>query len=158
MLDFAMLLTAAAIVGLDQLAKYLTVKNIPLGGTVPVWPGVFHLTYIRNTGAAFSMLSGARWFFLALTAAFLAGAVWCVRARKIRHPLGRWALVLIAGGAVGNMIDRLFHGSVVDMIELDFMRFAIFNVADCCVTGGAALLVIWALFCDRKKDSHEDSL
>jgi len=164
MLYLAMLLTAGAIVGLDQFTKYLTVSHIPEGGVIPVWPGVFHLTYIRNSGAAFSMLEGARILFLLLTLLFLAGAVACIVKKKIRHPLGQWALVLVAGGAVGNLIDRMAYGSVVDMIELEFMRFAIFNVADCFVTVGAALLIVWAIFLDRRKPgapegtAHDDTL
>lgn len=151
MLYFAMLLAAGAIVGLDQWTKYLTVRHIPAGGYVPVLPGVFHLTYLRNSGAAFSMLEGARWFFLALTLVFLVLAAACIRRKWIAHPLGQWALVLVCGGAAGNLTDRLLHGSVVDMIELDFMHFAIFNVADCFVTIGAVLLCLWALVSDRKK-------
>ena len=147
----AMLLGAGAIVGLDQLTKYLTVQRIPLYGSVPVWDGVFHLTYFRNTGMAFSLLEGARWFFLVLTAAFLVVAVLAVCKKWLTHPLALTALTMIVGGGVGNMIDRAIHGYVVDMIEVDFMNFAIFNVADCFVTIGAVLLVIWAIFFDRRK-------
>ena len=159
----AMLLGAGAIVGLDQLTKYLTVQNIPLGGELPVWEGVFHLTYFRNTGMAFSLLEGARWLFLALTAAFLVIAVLAVVRKWLTHPVALAALTMIVGGGVGNMIDRELHGAVVDMIELDFIRFAIFNVADCFVCIGAALLVVWVLFLDRKParpegGSHDDSL
>ena len=128
---------------------------IPYGGTVAVWPGVFHLTNIHNTGMAFSMLEGARWFFLVVTlAAFvlLAVVIW---KKWITHPLGLWALAAIAGGAVGNLIDRIRFGYVVDMIEVEFMRFAVFNVADCFVVCGAILLVVYALFFDKK--SKEDT-
>ena len=159
-----MLLGAGAIVGLDQWTKYLTVQNIPLSGTVPVWDGVFHLTYFRNAGMAFSLLEGARWFFLVLTVVFLAVAVLAVVKKWLNHPLALTALTCIVGGAIGNLIDRAMTGEVVDMIELEFMRFAVFNVADCFLTVGTALLVIWVLFLDRKKpappkeDVHEDSL
>lgn len=147
----AMLLGAGAIVGLDQLTKYLTVQRIPLYGSVPVWDGVFHLTYFRNTGMAFSLLEGARWFFLVLTAAFLVVAVLAVCKKWLTHPLALTALTMIVGGGVGNMIDRALYGFVVDMIEVDFMQFAVFNVADCFVCIGAALLIIWAVFFDRKR-------
>ena len=146
----AMALGAGAIVGLDQLTKYLTVQYIPLHGTVPVWDGIVHLTYFRNTGMAFSLLEGARWLFLVLTAAFLVVAVLAVVKKWLTHPLALTALTMIVGGGVGNMIDRAIHGSVVDMIEVDFMSFAIFNVADCFVTIGAVLLVVWAIFFDRR--------
>lgn len=147
----AMLLGAGAIVGLDQLTKFWTVQNIPMYGAVPAWDGVFHLTYIRNTGMAFSLFEGARWLFLLLTAAFLVAAVTAVRKKWLTHPLSLWALTFIVGGAIGNLIDRALTGAVVDMIEVDFMNFAIFNVADCFVCIGAVLLVIWAIFFDRKK-------
>lgn len=147
----AMALGAGAIVGLDQLTKYLTVQHIPLYGTVPVWDGIVHLTYFRNTGMAFSLLEGSRWLFLVLTAAFLVVAVLAVVKKWLTHPLALTALTMIVGGGVGNMIDRAIHGYVVDMIEVDFMNFAIFNVADCFVTIGAVLLVIWAIFFDRRK-------
>ena len=135
-----MALGAAVMVGLDQLTKYWTVQNIPLGEQVPVWPGVFHLTYFRNTGMAFSMLEGARWLFLILTAVVLAALVVAVAKKWLRHPLALAAVVFIVGGGIGNMIDRAVQGYVVDMIEVEFMRFAVFNVADSFVCIGAALL------------------
>ena len=145
-----MALSAAAMVALDQLTKFWTVRNIPLGGEVPVWDGVFHLTHFQNTGMAFSMLQGARWLFLILTAAVLAALIWAVARKKLTHPLALAAVTCIVGGGVGNLIDRAVQGYVVDMIEVEFMRFAIFNVADCFVCIGAALLLVWAVFFDRR--------
>ena len=152
-----MALGAAVMVGLDQLTKYWTVQNIPLGEQVPVWPGVFHLTHFRNTGMAFSMLEGGRWLFLILTVAVLAALVVAVAKKWLHHPVALAAVVFIVGGGIGNMIDRAIHGYVVDMIEVEFMRFAIFNVADSFVCIGAALLVIWAVFFDRKKKPEDKS-
>ena len=146
-----MALGAAAMVGLDQWTKYLTVENIPMGTQVPVWPGVFHLTHFQNTGMAFSMLQGGRWLFLVLTAVVLAALIVAVAKKWLRHPVALAAVVFIVGGGLGNMIDRALYGYVVDMIELEFMNFAVFNVADSFVCIGAALLVIWAVFFDRKK-------
>ena len=150
-----MALGAAVMVGLDQLTKYWTVQNIPLGEQVPVWPGVFHLTHFRNTGMAFSMLEGGRWIFLTLTAVVLALLIAAVVKKWLRHPLALAAVVFIVGGGLGNMIDRALYGYVVDMIEVEFMRFAVFNVADSFVCIGAALLVIWAIFFDRKKPEEK---
>ncbi len=146
-----MLTGAAAIAGADQLTKYLTVRKIPLHAEMPLWPGVAHLTYLRNAGMAFSLFEGGRWVFLALTAAFLVFAVLASARDWFPHPLGRTALTMLTGGAVGNLIDRLLYGSVVDMIELEFIHFAVFNVADIFVTVGAGLILIWVLFFDRKK-------
>ena len=150
-----MALGAAVMVGVDQLTKYLTVQNIPLKEQVAVWPGVFHLTHFRNTGMAFSMLQGGRWLFLILTAVVLAVLIAAVAKQWLRHPLALAAVTCIVGGGLGNMIDRAVHGYVVDMIEVEFMRFAVFNVADCFVCIGAALLVIWAIFFDKKKPEEK---
>lgn len=150
-------LFAVLVVVLDQVTKYLTVAHIPLGTAVPAVPGLFQLTYVRNTGMAFSMLEGGRWFFLVMTLAALGLMVLAVKKRWIRHPLGLWALAAIAGGAVGNLIDRIRLGYVIDMIEVTFMKFAVFNVADCFVVCGAILLVIYAFFLDRKEENKHDS-
>lgn len=151
---------AVLIVAVDQWTKYLTVAHIPLGSVVPVWDGVFHFTHIHNTGMAFSLLEGGRWFFLIMTlAAFILLGV-ALKKKWITHPSGLWALAMIAGGAVGNVIDRALYGYVVDMIEIEFIRFAVFNVADCFVVCGAILLVIYAFFFDKpqkKEDAPHDS-
>ena len=84
-----------------------------------------------------------------------------LKKKWVNHPVGYWALAMIAGGAVGNLIDRVRLGYVVDMIEVEFMRFAVFNVADCAVCVGAALLVVYAFFFDedskKKKENSHDS-
>lgn len=143
-------LFAVLAVVLDQVTKALVTAYIPYGGTVPVWPGVFHLTHCRNTGMAFSLLEGGRWFFLVVTLLVFAVLAYVLKKKWITHPVGLWALAAIVGGAVGNLIDRVRLGYVVDMIEVEFMRFAVFNVADCFVVCGAILLVVYALFFDRK--------
>lgn len=135
---------------LDQAVKAWVTVRIPYGGAVPVWPGVFHLTNIHNSGMAFSMLEGGRWFFLVVTLLAFCALAYVLKKKWITHPLGLWALAAIAGGAVGNLIDRVRFGYVVDMIEVEFMRFAVFNVADCFVVCGAILLVIYAFFFDKK--------
>ena len=142
---------AALIVLLDQVTKYLTVANIPLGTAVPAVPGLFQLTYVQNTGMAFSMLEGGRWFFLVMTAAAFVLMAVALKKKWITHPTGLWALASIAGGAVGNLIDRIRLGYVIDMIEVTFMDFAVFNVADSFVVCGAVLLVIYAFFFDKPK-------
>lgn len=144
---------AAVIVILDQVVKYLVVQHIPLGGIVPVWPGVIHLTYVKNTGMSFSLLEGQRWFFVVMTVVILVVLVLAVQRKWVRHPLGLWALAAIAGGAVGNFIDRLLLGYVIDMFEVEFMRFAVFNVADSFLVCGAIALVVYALFFDRTKEA-----
>lgn len=145
------------LVGLDQLVKYLVRTNIPLGGHVPLIPHVLGLSYLQNTGAAFSMFSGggARWFFVVLTVAFVAFAMWVLFTRKITHPMGRWTLALIVAGAVGNLIDRIHTGYVVDMFETLFISFPIFNVADIYVTVGGVLFCIYFGFFYDKWEKRE---
>ena len=138
-----MSLFALGIVALDQWTKFLVLENIPLYGHVDAIPGLFHFTYVRNTGAAFSAFEGAQWLFaiifLALTAAVF------FEYFKKRQPFTtfeRWMIASIYGGGVGNMIDRVRFGYVVDMIEVDFMRFAVFNVADIFITCSCILLIL----------------
>ena len=142
----SLLLFLLAIVAVDQLSKLLVVRNIPFNTQVPLLPGLVHLTYVRNTGAAFSMLSGARWLFLGLVVVFLAVLALLIKRGVLQEPVELWCMAAIAGGAVGNAIDRAVSGSVVDMIEVEFIRFAVFNVADCFITCGAILFVIYILF------------
>ena len=146
---------AALIVVLDQFTKYLTVAHIPIGTAIPAIPGLFQLTYVHNTGMAFSMLQGGRWFFLIMTLVAFVIMGYAVKKNWITHPTGLWALAAIAGGAVGNLIDRVRLGYVIDMIEVTFMRFAVFNVADCFVVCGAILLVIYAFFFDKSKKKEQ---
>ncbi len=159
-------LVVVLLVALDQIVKYLVKTNIPLGGQMDFIPHILGLTHIHNTGAAFSMLSGARWFFVVLTIVFVVFALWVLYAKKITHPMGRWTLVLIIAGALGNLIDRIIYGYVVDMFEVLFMQFAIFNVADIfVVVGGILFCIYYGFLHDRQKDKqmlredqHEDSL
>ena len=136
------------VIGLDQLTKYLVVQNIPLHGFVPVWDGVFHLTYTQNTGAAFSSFQGQHWLFVLVMLAFLGFIIW--EFPKKRWPFTtfeRWCIVSVFAGGLGNMIDRLRLGYVVDMIEVEFISFPVFNVADCFITCGCiALLAHLILF------------
>ncbi len=146
---------------LDQLVKYLVKTNIPLGNSVPFLPGILRLAHIHNTGAAFSMLSGARWFFVILTVAFVVFGMWVLLTGRLRHPLGKWSWALVLAGAIGNLIDRCLYGYVVDMFEVQFIHFAIFNVADIFVVVGGILFCIYYLFLhDRKKEDapHDPSV
>ncbi len=148
-----MALFMAATVALDQITKALVRAQIPIGHAVPVLPGIVQLTHVENEGAAFSMLGGARWFFLALVLVYFGGVALLIRRRVITKPVELWALAAIGGGALGNAVDRAVSGVVTDMIEPLFMEFAVFNVADIFITCGAVLLAMYVLFFDRK---HED--
>ena len=140
---------AAVVIVLDQLTKHLTVTHIPLGGQVPVIDGLFHFTYVRNTGASFSMLEGSGWLFVAVLLVFTVALAVMLKKKLIHKPFELVCLAAIWAGGVGNAIDRVRLGYVVDMIEVEFMRFAVFNVADIFITCGCIALIVFVLFFDR---------
>ena len=135
---------------LDQAVKGYVVKEIPLGGMRRFIPKVVSLTYLKNSGAAFSMLENQQWFFTIITILAM-GAAFVYLYRHIKGSI--WLLLgltLIISGGIGNFIDRVRQGFVVDMFHLDFMNFAIFNVADIYLTVGVGLLLIYLL----REESH----
>ena len=136
-------LFAAFIVAADQFAKYLTVANIPLYEEIPFIPGLLQLTYVQNTGAAFSSFEGQQWLF-AIIFLFFTGLIFFEYFKKPMgfKPFERWCIAAIYGGGLGNMIDRVRLGYVVDMIETTFMDFPVFNVADCFITCGCILMMV----------------
>lgn len=139
-----------ALVALDQLVKYLVLQNIPLGGHVPFIPYLVELTYVQNTGAAFSLFSQHTWMLALVSLAMsviLAVALW---KNFFRHPLGKITLSLLLAGAIGNLIDRAFRHFVVDMFNVLFINFAVFNVADICVVVGGIAAGLYYLFLAEK--------
>lgn len=147
---------AAALVAVDQIVKYLVMTRIPLGEHVPFIPYILDLTYVTNTGAAFSIFSEHTWALALVSLVMslvLALALW---KNLFRHPFGKLALTLLLAGAVGNLIDRAFRGFVVDMFNVLFMRFAVFNVADICVVvGGIAAGIYYMFLMDRLEPREE---
>ena len=139
------LAVALAVIALDQLTKTLILGHFQFGDSRYV-TSFFNLVRVHNSGAAFSFLAGAsgwqRWFFVVLGVAAAGFIVWMLR-RHGHQTLFAWALALILGGALGNVIDRLLHGYVVDFIQVHWQQwyFPSFNVADSAITVGAALLI-----------------
>ena len=139
---FYYVLFVAGIVAADQITKYLTVLYIPSLGVQPLIPGLLQISYVQNTGAAFSSFEGQQWLFALIFVVFT-GLIFYEYFKK---PMGfttfeRWCIAAIYGGGLGNMIDRVRLGYVVDMIETTFMDFPVFNVADCFITCGCVLLM-----------------
>lgn len=148
-------LAAAALVALDQYTKFAIRSALELGQQRVLLPGVLGLTYVQNTGMAFSSLSGATVFLtLVSLAASIAVAVMLIRNKPFAHPFGKWTLALILAGAVGNLIDRFFLHYVTDMIQVLFVNFAVFNVADCCVVTGGILMAVYVLFFWEKLEAE----
>ncbi len=140
----------AAIVALDQVTKYLTVAHIALGEAIPFLPGLLQLTYVQNTGAAFSSFEGQQWLFALIFVVFTGLVLWeYFRGSMGFTPLEWWCIAAIYGGGLGNMIDRVRMGYVVDMIETTFMEFPVFNVADCFITCGCVLLMCHLVLCNK---------
>lgn len=140
----------------DQGTKKLVTATMALYEIIPVIPGLFSFCYIENSGAAWGIFSNHRWIFLAVTALAIIGLPTLLyRYRNLPFLFG-FSLSLVLGGAIGNMIDRIFHGNVlfdgavVDFISADFIDFPIFNVADCFVTVGAVLMFIYLIFIDKE--------
>ena len=132
-------------IGLDQWTKFWIVTNIPQGEVRSFFPPIFSLTYLRNYGAAFSMLQNQQWLFTLITILVIGVAIFYLIKHLSGNGLFLAGLVLVIAGGLGNFIDRLRLGYVVDMVHLDFMDFAIFNVADAYLTVGVAVLalVLW---------------
>ena len=146
-----LILFAAGIVAADQITKALVLAHIPLYEEVAVLPGVVSLTYVRNYGAAFSSFQGMQWLFVVVFLAFTAGIIWEFTQKKLGlSTFERWCVVAVFGGGLGNMIDRLRFGYVVDMINLEFMEFPVFNVADCFITCGCFALMASLIFVNKQ--------
>lgn len=142
----------------DQGLKYWVTVNIALDtGHVTLIPGVLELTNIHNNGAAFSMLEHApHWIFIIFTLVFAAIAVFCLRRNVVHGKVGRWSVVLVLAGAVGNCIDRILSGYVVDMFNFLFVRFAVFNLADVFIVVAGITLCLHVIFY-RGDDGADDA-
>lgn len=135
-------LTIVLLIVLDQLVKWAVVSNIKLGEVKGFVPSIMSLTYLQNTGAAFSILENQQWLFTIITLLVIGGAIWYL----IKNIKGSFWLIsgltLIIAGGLGNFIDRLRQGFVVDMFQVDFINFAVFNVADTYLTFGVLIMLL----------------
>ena len=144
-----------ALLGLDQWVKHYVTVNIPLGDAQPFLPGLVELRTVHNYGAAWSSFSGQTTALAVVTVLLMAAVAYLLVRRIVRHPLGVIAGVMILAGGVGNLIDRLFRGYVVDMFDLTLFSYPVFNFADCCVVVGAILGAVYYLFFYDKYDKRE---
>ena len=153
-------LLAACVAG-DQLLKGWVVTHLAVGESAPLLPGVVQLTRLHNTGAAWSSFSGKTGLLAAVTIVLMLAVAWLLVKRIVRHPLGVTAGVLVLGGGIGNVIDRVCRGYVVDMLDLQFVDYPIFNLADCFVVIGVVLGAAYFLWCydkyDKKKEPRDDA-
>jgi lipoprotein signal peptidase len=150
---FLSLFIAALLIAADQVSKYFVIQNLKPIGSVPVIEGFFNLTYLENKGAAFGFMQNLQWFFIPATIIGCT-ALTIVLFRYKKHTfLSYVSLLLVIAGGIGNLIDRIYLGYVVDFFDFPFFGY-IFNVADCCVTVGAVLLII-TVFLHDKRDRVE---
>lgn len=152
---FWILITVGVVI-LDQFTKWLAVEYLIPIGTVPIIKDALHLTYVENPGAAFGMMQNSRWIFLLVsTVAIIAIIIYLIKFAT-KNKLALLSLAFILGGGIGNMIDRVALGYVVDFIDFRLINFAVFNVADSFVCVGAALLIIYVLFIEGKENKRPD--
>ncbi len=130
----------------DQLSKFLTVRYLDEFESVQIINKVLDFTRVHNTGGPWSMLNGTPYIFIIFTILIFAiGAIY-LKKHPQKHLLSKISISMIAGGALGNFIDRIFRGYVVDMIDVNFFNYPVFNVADCYIVIGAILMSIYVLF------------
>lgn len=133
---------------MDQVTKWIVVKEMYLGESIPVIEGIFYLTSHRNAGAAFGILQNQRWFFIVITILVVVGITYYLLQLKGEKKLMSWALGLILGGALGNFADRLLYGEVVDFLDVKivlgtfYYDFPIFNAADSALVIGVGIILI----------------
>jgi len=136
------------LVVLDQLTKQLALRFLKTIDTFPLWHGVFHLTYCENRGAAFGILQNQFSLFYVVTAVVVILATVYMFKTRPRSFLLSLSITLLVGGALGNLVDRVMRGFVVDFLDFCLINFPIFNVADCFVMIGAVLLALYVIFWD----------
>ncbi|MEY8385835.1 signal peptidase II [Oscillospiraceae bacterium 38-13] len=145
-------LLALALLGLDQLVKLHIAATLPLGESRPLLPGLVELRTVHNYGAAWSSFSGMRWLLVIATSCIVLALLTLLVRRVVRHPLGVLAGCLIISGGLGNILDRVRLGYVVDMFNFQFINYPVFNVADMCIVSGCVLGLIYYQWFYEKYD------
>lgn len=145
-------LAAVGLLVLDQWVKYWITVNLPLGEGMAFLPGFMELRTVHNYGAAWSSFSGQRWVLVIVTSFIVLAVVFVLARRIVRHPFGVAACFLILSGGIGNIIDRVRLGYVVDMFNFLFVEYPVFNVADICVVTGSVMGTVYYMFLYEKYD------
>ncbi|HDC9957269.1 MULTISPECIES: signal peptidase II [Staphylococcus] len=141
---------AVIVLIIDQLWKSAIVKWMEIGQTIPLWEGVFHITSLRNKGAAFGILQGQRWFFIIVTLIVVLGIIYYLQTEGRNNRRISFALSLLLGGALGNFFDRLIRGEVIDSLDFRLIDYPIFNLADVFIVSGVALMILEVLLQSKK--------
>lgn len=144
----------AALVGVDQLIKYWAITNLKEIGTIPLINGVFHLTYVENTGSAGGILAGKQIFLIVVTSVMILGMAYLLLKKKIPGNFLPWMVGLVIAGGIGNLIDRIARRFVVDYLDFCWIGFPVFNFADCCVVIGIFVVAGFVFMAEHKKSSE----
>lgn len=144
------LVIAVLIAAADQGLKYYIATNYKVGEVHDVMPGLFSFTYVKNNGAAWNVLSGQMWLFYVISLIAIGVVLYFYFNKKYSHWMFKTGLIFTLGGIIGNLIDRLHLKYVIDMIQLDFVQFNIFNLADSAITVGVVLIFCYLLFIERE--------
>lgn len=153
-MQFLYLLLSLAIVVADQSLKHFIVAHYQVGEVRPVIPGILSFNYLQNDGAAWNILPGQMWLFYAISLIAIGVCLYyLLRPKKQPQPLFNLGLAFVLGGIVGNFIDRLHLKYVIDMLQLDFVHFNIFNLADAAITVGVIIIFCFLLFFDKEENN-----
>ena len=155
------LAAAAGLIGLDQLTKILIDSNMQLHQSIPIISfgdtNVLNITYERNPGAAFSILEGKQLFLILFTAVVIVVMLYLMLSKRVKKPTYIWSMSFIVAGGIGNLIDRVMRGEVVDFIDVRIINFAVFNVADICAVLGALGLLLFVVADEIKEQKNKRS-
>ena len=148
---FLLVIIGILLVVADQLVKLWAVSALEPVGSITVIENVFSLTYVENTGAAWGMMAGAKWYLILMPIIIIIAVLAFLFIKKLKDPILLWACMLVISGGIGNLIDRIFRGFVVDYLHATFIDFPVFNLADCCITIGAGLLILYVILSEIKE-------
>ncbi|MFC4769876.1 signal peptidase II [Effusibacillus consociatus] len=143
---------AALVAAFDQLMKYLVKTRMEIGESIPIFGDFLRLTSHRNAGAAWGILQGQRWFLIVMAIAVIVGIIYY--SRRIESKLSKIALPILMGGALGNLIDRLLYGQVLDFLDVRIINYPIFNTADVAIVTAVALLLLDSFRLERNAEPH----
>lgn len=157
-IKFVYLIISLLIVVADQTLKGFVAHNFSIGEVRPVLTNVISLTYLQNNGAAWNILTGQMWLFYIISVIAILICLYYIFQRRNQSKLMKLGLAIVLGGIIGNLIDRIHLKYVIDMIQLDFINFNIFNIADSAITVGIVLVFIYLLFLDESEKEHGKKL
>lgn len=154
-MQFLYLIISFIVIILDQGLKFYITSNFQLGQVKTIIPGILSFNYLQNNGAAWNVLPGQMWLFYIISIIAIVVCIYFLFNKKYKNALFNVGIALVLGGIIGNFIDRLHLKYVVDMLQLDFIHFNIFNIADSAITIGVILIFIYLIFFDEKESKND---